>query len=105
MSDVRATIGKDVNLRGEREPLHLQVIQHNPSKCIVQLEYLVYKATEKATGHSGKVVDEPAPNHCIRVLDVAGFIYTRMHLKRSSVGSVGESVGSPSSLLRSQKWH
>jgi hypothetical protein len=62
MSDVRATIGNDVNVRGERERAasHLQVIQHNPSKRVVQLEHLVYNATEKATGRSGKVVDEPS---------------------------------------------
>ena len=40
---------------------HLQVIQHNPSKRVVQLEHFVYNATEKATtGRSGKVVDEPS---------------------------------------------
>jgi hypothetical protein len=38
---------------------HLQVIQHNPSKRIVQLEHLVHNATEKTTGRSGKVIDEP----------------------------------------------
>ena len=47
------------DVRGEREP-YLQVIQHNPSKRVVQLEHLVYNATEKATGRSGKVVDEPS---------------------------------------------
>ena len=37
----------------------------------------------------------------MRALDAAESIYARTHSKRSSVGSVGESVGSPSSLLSS----
>jgi hypothetical protein len=62
---MRETIGSESE--NESASTHLQIIQHDASERIVQLEHLVHDAAEgsRSRARRGKVVDKPS-NESVR---------------------------------------